>query len=106
MGEVRLTVLYPQPTDPERFEKDYEQHLRLLHRKMGIPEDARPYTLTRFLPTPEGASPYYRSFSMPFPSAEALQRTMASPEMQEVAADAARISSGGPPVVLFGEEQS
>jgi hypothetical protein len=42
---------------------------------------------------------------MPFPSAEALQQAMGSREMQEVAADAARISSGGPPVVLVGSNE-
>lgn len=103
MSEIRLTVLYPRPADVERFERDYEEHRLLLHRKMGIPEDARPYTMTRFLPTPEGPAPFHRSFSMPFPSTSALRQAMDSPEMQEVAADAARISTGGPPVVLVGE---
>lgn len=103
MAEVRLTVLYPQPTDPERFERDYAEHVRLLHDKMGIPEHARPYAMTRFLPTPDGPAPYHRSFVMTFPSAEALQEAMASPAMQDVAADAARISTGGPPVILVGE---
>jgi hypothetical protein len=43
-------------------------------------------------------------FSLPFPLAEALQLAMLSPQMQEVAADAARISIGGAPVVLVGAE--
>ena len=45
-------------------------------------------------------------FTMPFPSAEALQEAMLSPAMQEVAADALRISSGGPPVILVGAEHA
>jgi hypothetical protein len=43
-------------------------------------------------------------FTMPFPSAEALQQAFGMQEMQEVAADAARLSSGGAPVILVGEE--
>jgi hypothetical protein len=41
-------------------------------------------------------------FAMPFPSAEALHQAMASKEMQEVVADAGRISTGGAPVILVG----
>jgi hypothetical protein len=41
-------------------------------------------------------------FTMPFESPEALQSAMASVGMQEVAADANRISTGGLPTVLIG----
>jgi uncharacterized protein (TIGR02118 family) len=102
MSEVTLHVLYPQPTDVEQFERDYAQHVTLLHEKMQIPPDARPYSVTRFVETPLGAPAYFHMFSMPFPSAEALEQAMMSPEMQAVAADAARISSGGAPVILVG----
>ena len=104
MAEVKLMVLYPHPTDTTQFDNDYRDHLRLLHQKTGIPEDARPYTVTQFHPMPEGAAPFYQLFTMPFPSAEALQQAMSSQEMQEVAADAVRISSGGAPVILVGSE--
>jgi uncharacterized protein (TIGR02118 family) len=106
MPEVKLMVLYPHPTDVAKFDNDYQDHRRFLHQKMNIPEDARPYTITRILPTPEGHAPFYQIFTMTFPSAEALQQTMSSPEMQEVAADAFRISSGGAPVILVGSEAS
>ena len=106
MADVTLMVLYPQPTDTAQFDIDYGEHVRLLHEKMGIPEDARPYRVTRFAPTPEGPAPFYQLFAMPFPSAEALQAAMRSPEMQAVAADAARISSGGAPMVLVGQEMT
>ena len=97
-------VLYPQPTDAAQFEDDYRAHLRLLHEKMNIPEEAPPYTVTRFHPGPEGNPPYYQMFTMPFPSAEALQQAMSTPQMQEVAGDAVRISTGGAPVILVGSE--
>src|SRR5690606_29872669 len=105
MAEVTLMVLYPHPTDVEKFEADYRAHLQLLHRKTNMPEDAPAYTVTRFLPTPAGKPAFYQMFSMPFPSAEALQELMGTSDMQEIAADAERISSGGPPVVLIGSAQ-
>ena len=43
-------------------------------------------------------------FSMPFKSLEELNSTLATNETQEVAADAHRISSGGAPSIMIGEE--
>jgi uncharacterized protein (TIGR02118 family) len=105
MAEVRLMVLYPFPTDVQQFENDYREHLLFFHRKMNIPEDARPYTVTKFRSEPDRKAPYYQMFSMAFPSAEALQQAMSTPEMQEVAGDAARISTGGDPVILVGSDR-
>jgi uncharacterized protein (TIGR02118 family) len=102
MPEVTLHALYPYPLDTEKFDRDYEGHLRLLHARMQIPADARPYTVTRFIDLPQGRPAFYQMFVMTFPSAEALRQAMASKEMQEVAADAARISTGGAPVILVG----
>lgn len=104
MSEVKLVVLYPYPADAAQFDRDYAAHLQLLHTQMQIPPQARPYSLTRFVDLPSGRPPYYQMFSLPFPSAAALQQAMGSTEMQAVAADAARISSGGPPLVLVGAE--
>jgi uncharacterized protein (TIGR02118 family) len=101
---LQLTVLYPQPTDVEQFEADYKAHTLLLHEKMGIPLDAKPYTVTKFLSTPTVPAAFYQQFSMPFPSMEALQAAMSSAGMQEVGADAHRISSGGLPVIMIGDE--
>ncbi len=100
---AKLVVLYPQPTNIEKFEKDYSAPLELFHKKTGIPTDVKPYTVTKFLDGPDGKAPYYQMFSMPFESLDALNQTLSSPEMQEVAADAFRISSGGDPVILPGE---
>jgi uncharacterized protein (TIGR02118 family) len=104
VSEVALVVLYPRPADVEQFHRDYAAHLKLLHEKMRIAADARPYTVTRFVETPQGRPGYGLMFRMPFPSAEALQQALATPEMQEVAADAGRISTGGAPVILVGVE--
>ncbi|MEL6613020.1 MAG: EthD family reductase [Bacteroidota bacterium] len=100
--EIKLMVMYPQPTDVAQFEADYDAHLLLLREKLAIPEGTQPYTVTRFLSPPDGSAPYYQLFTMTFASPEALQEARGTQGMQEVAADAARISSGGPPVVLVG----
>lgn len=102
---LQLTVLYPQPSDVAQFEADYAEHLALLHEKAGIPTTVKPYTVTKFMPTPDGAPTFYQMFTLPFESLEALQATMASAAMQEVGADAYRISTGGAPVFLVGSTE-
>jgi uncharacterized protein (TIGR02118 family) len=99
---LQLIVLYPQPLNIQQFETNYVAHLALLHEKTGIPTSVKPYTVTKFLATPEGSQPFYQMFTMPFESAEALQSAMLSTGMQEVSADANRISSGGLPTILIG----
>ena len=99
---LQLIVLYPQPTDVQQFEAAYAKHVLLLHEKTGIPTTVKPHTVTKFLPTPEGITPFFQMFTMPFESPEALQAAMSSEGMQEVAADANRISTGGAPTILIG----
>jgi uncharacterized protein (TIGR02118 family) len=100
----QVMVLYPQPADVQQFEADHAKHRVLFHEKTGIPLDVQPYTITKFLPTPDGAPPFYQLFAMPFESQEALQAAMSSPGMQDVAADANRISTGGSFTVLIGNQ--
>jgi len=102
---LKLIVLYPQPTDLKQFEADYAKHVVLLHEKTGIPANARPYTVTKFMPTPDGSAAFYQMFSLPFESPEALEAAMSSEGMQEVAADAHRISSGGAPIIMVGNQE-
>lgn len=99
---LQLIVLYPQPSNVQQFEIDYANHLTLFHQKTGLPSTVKPYTITKFSPTKNGAQPYYQMFTMPFDSPESFQTAMSSAGMQEVAADANRISSGGLPTVLVG----
>jgi uncharacterized protein (TIGR02118 family) len=101
---TNLIVLYPQPKDEKKFESDYATHLILLHEKTGIPKDVKPYTVTKFLEGPAGKPQFYQMFSMPFESPEALHEAMSTSGMQEVAADANRISTGGQPVILVGQQ--
>lgn len=104
MSEIKLMVLYPFPTDVEQFDKDYREHISLFHQKMNIPADSHPYTVTKIHSSPRNQALYYQIFTLPFPSKEALQQAMKSPEMQEIASDAARISSGGAPVILVASD--
>ena len=101
---VKLIVLYPQPSDVEKFEKEYIAHLRLFHEKAGIPDNVKPYMVTKMLPTPTGIPQFYKMFSMPYNSPEELQAAMSSQGMQEVGADAQRISTGGAPIIMIGNE--
>lgn len=101
---LQLIVLYPQPSDVDKFEKDYQDHLRLLHEKTGIPDNIKPYKITKMLPTRTGVAAFYQQFSMPFNSLEELQAAMSSAGMQAVGADAQRISTGGLPVIMMGNE--
>lgn len=104
MSQIRLIVLYPHPTDVEQFSKDYQQHLALFHQNMQIPLSEKPYSLLRFVETPLGKPAYHQMFSIPFPTEQALQKAMLSPQMQLIAADAVRISTGGAPVVMVGTD--
>ena len=61
---MKVTVLYPQPLNQEKFESDYNAHLKLLHEKTGIPTDVKPYSVTRFLSGPEGKPPFHLMFIM------------------------------------------
>lgn len=101
---VKFIALYPQPTDAAVFNAEYEKHLKLMHEKTGMPADFKPYSVIRLVPGPDGVAPYYLMFVMPFPSMEEMQAALASPAMQEISADAMRLSTGGAPVMLFGED--
>jgi hypothetical protein len=56
--------------------------------------------------SPQWKAAFYRIAEIHFPSLEALQACAASAGGKETVAHAARISSGGPPVMLIAEEQT
>jgi uncharacterized protein (TIGR02118 family) len=101
----QLIFLYPPPADVDQFEADFAAHLVLLHEKAGIPADSKPYTVTRFLPTPDGALIYYLMLALHFDSVEALDAAAVSPTMQEFGTDVYRISTGGVPAILMGNSE-
>lgn len=99
---VKVVVLYPHPKDKVKFERDYTQeHLPMAMAKL---QGARRAKLTTFTNAPDGTPTYYRMAEIYFDSMKDLTECLASPGGQETAAHAVRISTGGPPVFMIGEE--
>jgi hypothetical protein len=61
---------------------------------------------TKTVETPRGMPAFYRIAEVHFPSLEALQRCAESAGGKETLANAVKISSGGPPVIMVAEEES
>ncbi len=61
---------------------------------------------TKVQGSPQGKPAFYRIAEVHFPSLEALQACAASAGGKETLAHAAKISTGGAPVVLIAEEQT
>jgi uncharacterized protein (TIGR02118 family) len=104
MKSVKLIVAYPQPKDASAFEKVYmEEHVPMaianLHGKTKI-------VATKVMHSPQGDAPIYRVAEVHFPSMEALQKCAESAGGKETLANAVKISSGGPPVILIAEEDT
>src|ERR1700739_197724 len=104
MKSVKLIVAYPQPKDASAFEKVYAQeHVPMaianLHGKTKI-------VATKVVASQQGESTFYRGAGVHFPSMEALQKCAESGGGKETLANAVKISSGGPPVILIAEEDT
>ena len=104
MKSVKLIVAYPQPKDAAAFEKVYaEEHVPMaianLHGKTKI-------VATKVMASPQNDSPFYRVAEVHFPSMEALQKCAESAGGKQTLANAVKISSGGPPVILIAEEDT
>ncbi|HVT59700.1 MAG TPA: EthD family reductase [Thermoanaerobaculia bacterium] len=104
MAEVKLIVMYPPPVDVEAFERVYQQE----HVPMAVEKLAGKTKLvaTRITASPQGKPAFYRIAEIHFPNPAALQACAASAGGKETLAHAAKISTGGPPVILIGEEQT
>jgi len=104
MAGAKLLVMYPQPTDVDAFEGVYQSE----HVPMAVAKLAGKNKLvaTKVVGAPSGTPQYYRIAEVHFPSKEALNECAASQGGQETLAHAAKISSGGPPVVLVAEEET
>src|ERR1700692_3723199 len=104
MTSVKLIVADLQPTDASAFERIYQQE----HVPMAIAnlEGKTKMVATKTLQSPQGGPPFYRIAEVHFPSMEALQRCAESAGGKETLAHAAKISSGGPPVIMIAEEDT
>lgn len=104
MKSVKLIVAYPPPKDVEAFEKIYqEEHVPMaianLQGKIKI-------VATKTLESPQGQPQFYRVAEVHFPSMHALEQCAASAGGRETLANAIKISSGGPPLIMIAEEDT
>jgi uncharacterized protein (TIGR02118 family) len=104
MAATKLMVMYPTPTDVAAFERLYQsEHVPMAVKKL---EGKTKLVATKVQASPQGKPAFYRIAEVHFPSMEALQACAASPGGKETLAHAARISTGGPPVILIAEEET
>ena len=104
MAAVKLIVMYPTPKDVEAFERLYQdEHVPMAVKKLG---GKTKLVATKVQGSPQGKPVFYRIAEVHFPSLEALQACATSAGGKETLAHAAKISSGGPPVMQIAEEQT
>jgi uncharacterized protein (TIGR02118 family) len=104
MSITKLIVAYPHPLDGEAFEKAYrEEHLPLAVAKLA---GKTKIVATKVQGSPQGTPPFYRVAEIYFPSMRALETCAASPGAKEGLDHAAKISTGGAPVIMFAEEET
>jgi uncharacterized protein (TIGR02118 family) len=104
MAAVKLMVMYPTPKDVPAFERVYQdEHVPMAVKKLA---GKTKLVATKVQGSPQGKAAFYRIAEVHFPSLEALQACAASAGGKETLAHAAKISSGGPPVLLIAEEQT
>ena len=61
---------------------------------------------TKILASPQGKPQFYRVAEVHFPSLKVLEDCVASTCGKETLANAVKISSGGPPLIMIAEEDS
>ncbi|HEY4088231.1 MAG TPA: EthD family reductase [Bryobacteraceae bacterium] len=104
MPTTKLIVAYPPPKDVAAFEEIYQnEHVPMAVAKL---EGKTKIVATRILQSTQGDAPLYRIAEIHFPSMAALQQCAASEGARETLANAAKISTGGPPIILIAEEDT
>jgi uncharacterized protein (TIGR02118 family) len=104
MAGMKRVVMYPQPKDVATFERLYQQdHIPMAIKKLA---GKTKIVATKVQGSPQGKAAFYRIAEIHFPSLQALEACAVSAGGKETLAHAAKISSGGPPVLLIAEEQT
>jgi len=104
MSEAKLVVIYPRPKDIESFEKVYlTEHVPMAVEKTGRQDKDRDYEDYRLSPR---STSFYRIVEVYFPSKSALEACAATMGAQETLAHAAKISTGGTPLILIAEGET
>ncbi|MGP0072159.1 MAG: EthD family reductase [Bryobacteraceae bacterium] len=101
---VKAVIIYPRPQDEQAFERAYvDNHVPMVESKLkGLTR----LVLTKVTGSPQGKIAAYRIAEAYFSSMNDLQTCMESDAGKEVLAHAQSISTGGPPLVLFCEEEA
>jgi uncharacterized protein (TIGR02118 family) len=95
---AKLVMLYPHPTDPERFEADYHgRHMPLMRQLVG-PDRPLPTGRVQQGRTP---APFYRMAEVPFASEAELLEFVRSDAARRGHASSTAVSTGGPPLALL-----
>jgi uncharacterized protein (TIGR02118 family) len=104
MSAAKLIVVYPRPKDIEAFEKIYlAEHVPMAVEKLA---GKTKIVATKITASPQGDPPFYRIAEIYFPSRSALEACAATLGAQETLANAAKISTGGAPLILIAEEET
>jgi uncharacterized protein (TIGR02118 family) len=94
-----VTVLYPQPDDPDAFDQYHDQvHAPIAAGMKGLVR----WTVQRTEARDDAVPPYHMVVQLSAPTKEALQAVLDSPEGIAAAQDVPNFASGGA-VFLFGE---
>src|ERR1700719_2876357 len=104
MSSAKLIVAYPQPVDIDAFEKLYEEEpvplaVAKLVGKTKI-------VAAKIIASPQGKPQFYRVAEVHFPSLKVFEKCAASAGGKETLANAVKISSGGPPIIMIALEGS
>ncbi len=101
---VKVVIIYPRPQDEEAFEQAYlNEHVPLVESKLkGLTR----LVLTKVAGSPQGKIAAYRIAEAYFSSMDDLHTSFESDGGKEVVAHAQTISSGGPPLIMFCEEEA
>lgn len=101
----KILVMYPTPRNMDAFERAYSSE----HIPMAAPifkaAGATKVVFTKMSGSPAGTPAFHRIAEIHFPSIEKLQACAASQPGRDAIAHAHKISNGGPPTVLIGDEE-
>jgi len=101
----KILVMYPTPKNMDAFEHAYSSE----HIPMAAPifkaAGATKAVFTKMSGSPAGTPAFHRIAEIHFPSMEKLQAGAASQHGRDAIAHAHKISNGGPPTVLIGDEE-
>ncbi len=104
MASVKIVVIYPRPTDEQKFEKEYKNvHMPMVEEKM---KGMSRFVASKVLESPQGKVTAYRIAEIHFPSMEQLKEALQSEGGNQLLEHAKTLSTGGDPLLLICEEES